>query len=116
MSAPTPRTLDHFDFDITDGGVVLRFGADEVLDFTIDSDDPDEIQANIKTVRGILASLRLGAVLLDILEGLDDLAAETGRTCESCHGEREIPSGPDTSALCGWCQGTGWILPAAIAA
>lgn len=114
MSAATPRDLA--DFDITDGGVVLRFGADEVIDLTTASEDPDEIQANIKTAKGIVASLRLGAVRLDIWEGLDDLAAETGRTCEVCHGACEIPSGPDASAPCGWCQATGRILPAVAAA
>lgn len=109
-----PVDPEHFDFEITEGGVLISLGAEEGLDLTTPNEDPDKIQANIATVKALLE--KLGAAIPAILQGLEDLAAETGRTCDVCKGEREIAFGHDGSVRCERCDATGRTYPAAIAA
>jgi hypothetical protein len=112
MSDVTPEV----DFEICDGGVVIRIGAAQKLDLTTPAEDPDEILASIAQTRGTLYDLvegngPLAAALPEILAGLDDLANELGERCPVCSGDAVIPASGHTTVHCEHCD-DGRIYPA----
>jgi hypothetical protein len=108
------NTTPEIDFEITDGGVIIRIGDDQGLDFTTPYEDPDKIQASIAHTKALLE--KLGAALPGILLGLEDLALEVGQKCETCGGDEEIPTKGRTTTKCPDCNGNGRRYPAVAAA
>jgi hypothetical protein len=103
-------TTPPVDFEITDGGVVIR------IDLTTPAEDPDAILASIAQTRTALHDLVDGndlvaAKLPEILLGLDDLANELGERCPVCSGDAVIPVSRHTTVACENCD-DGRVFPA----
>lgn len=123
-----------FDYDVTEGGVLVYYGPEAGLDLTSPSDNPLLQLANIERVSDVLRKLvdRSPAIGLSELPGLIEsgplpglvaglyehapeilvelskLAAEIGEPCGVCGGDggQEIGYGPIRWADCGACSGT----------
>jgi hypothetical protein len=117
-----------FAYDVTEGGVLIKYGDEDGIDLTSPSDNPMVQLANIARVTTLMEApkehaeeILAGLVehkpgLLNeiirhrfaILDLLAELAAEIGQPCAVCNGDggQEIGYGPIRWADCGACSGT----------
>lgn len=117
-----------FDYDVTEGGVLIKYGDEDGIDLTSPSDNPIVQLANIARVTALLEApykhaeeILVGLVEHDpglleelhrhrfnIVGQLEALAAEIGEPCGVCGGEggQEIGYGPIQWADCTACSGT----------
>lgn len=93
-----------FTYDVTDGGVLLRFASGDGIDLTTPSENPLQILANIDRVSSLLADL--AATTPAILAELAKARAEIGNPCTTCEGTggQEIPGALEW-ANCPACNG-----------
>jgi hypothetical protein len=99
------KTEHDFMYDVTEGGVLIRYGVDDAIDLTTPSENPLVMLANIDTVSSLLQNLLDQAPA--ILAELAALRAEIGEPCGVCNGDggQEAGTGPLRWVDCPACDG-----------
>jgi hypothetical protein len=120
-----------FDYDVTEGGVLVYFGPENGLDLTTPSENPIEQRANVERVIRVLRMFAANpdsTGVLDLVENapepallealaanadeviaeLERYAREIGKPCRACGGEGGQESGRDGLdwTVCTACAGT----------
>ena len=93
-----------FDYDVTDGGVVLTIGGHEV-DLTIESTAPRAVAENLDRLTTVAAEMvtQVSSLYTALDQARIDAAAEIG--CEACGGWGHDPGDP--MRPCPACSGSG---------
>lgn len=102
------QTPELVDYEVTDGGVIVRLTKDQDIDLTT---PVDTVAAHAENATAAFAKLTaLQATIPLMLNELAGLLAELGDPCPVCEGRkgREINRGPvDGWEDCGACEGSG---------
>lgn len=93
------------DYDVTEGGVIVRVGDEQGLDLTIANEKVKAIRANLTKTQGLIAAL--GEAIPGMLADLAQALAELGEPCAVCGGEEGEEDRPDNWAYCVGCGGSG---------